>query len=234
MRNSSIHAAAVVIADRPLTDIVPLQLAEDKSASAAEGERAYRTVTQYPMKPIEEIGLLKMDFLGLRNLDVIEAALDIIEQSTGERPDMTTLPLDDAKTYEMLARGDSIGVFQFESDGMRDALKKVRPTEFNDIVALGALYRPGAMRFIDTYARNKRNPEAISYTDERLRPITESSRGVILYQEQSMQIAKAIAGFSGPEADDLRKAIGKKQRDRMAALKDRFFEGGAPAAPPRR
>jgi hypothetical protein len=225
VRNSSIHAAAVVIADRPLTDIVPLQLAEDKSASAAEGERAYRTVTQYPMKPIEEIGLLKMDFLGLRNLDVIEAALDIIEQSSGERPDMTTLPLDDAKTYEMLAQGNSVGVFQFESDGMRDALKKVRPTEFNDLVALGALYRPGAMRFIDTYARNKRNPEAINYSDERLRPITESSRGVILYQEQSMQIAKAIAGFSGPEADDLRKAIGKKQRDRMAALKDRFFEG---------
>jgi DNA polymerase-3 subunit alpha len=225
VRNSSIHAAAVVIADRPLTDIVPLQLAEDKNASAAEGERAYRTVTQYPMKPIEEIGLLKMDFLGLRNLDVIEAALDIIEQSTGERPDMTALPLDDAKTYEMLAQGNSVGVFQFESDGMRDALKKVRPTEFNDLVALGALYRPGAMRFIDTYARNKRNPEAIIYSDERLQPITESSRGVILYQEQSMQIAKAIAGFSGPEADDLRKAIGKKQRDRMAALRDRFFEG---------
>src|SRR3954468_2561358 len=225
VRNSSIHAAAVVIADRPLTDIVPLQLAEDKGASAAEGERAYRTVTQYPMKPIEEIGLLKMDFLGLRNLDVIEAALDIIGQSTGERPDMTTLPLDDAQTYEMLARGDSVGVFQFESAGMSEALKKVKPTEFNDIVALNALYRPGAMRFIDTYARNKRNPDAIIYSDDRLQPITESSRGVILYQEQLMQIAKSIGGFSGPEADDLRKAIGKKQRDRMAALRDRFFEG---------
>jgi DNA polymerase III subunit alpha len=225
VRNSSIHAAAVVIADRPLTDIVPLQLAEDKGAAGADGERSYRTVTQYPMKPIEEIGLLKMDFLGLRNLDVIEAALDIIEQSTGGRPDMTTLPLDDLKTYEMLARGDAVGVFQFESDGMRDALKKVQPTDFNDVVALGALYRPGAMRFIDTYARNKRNADAIDYTDERLRPITESSRGVILYQEQLMQIAKAIAGFSGPEADDLRKAVGKKQRDRMAALRDRFFEG---------
>jgi DNA polymerase III subunit alpha len=213
VRNSSIHAAAVVIADRPLTDIVPLQLADD------------RTVTQYSMKPIEEIGLLKMDFLGLRNLDVIEAALDIIEQSAGERPDMTKLPLDDAKTYEMLARGDAVGVFQFESDGMRDALKKVKPTEFNDIVALNALYRPGAMRFIDTYARNKRNPEALQYADDRLRPITQSSYGVILYQEQSMQIAKTIAGFSGPEADDLRKAIGKKQRERMAALRDRFFEG---------
>jgi DNA polymerase-3 subunit alpha len=226
VRNSSIHAAAVVIADRPLTDIVPLQLAEDRSAAGGEsGERSYRTVTQYSMKPIEEIGLLKMDFLGLRNLDVIEAALDIIEESTGERPDMTTLPLDDAKTYEMLARGESVGVFQFESDGMREALKKVRPDEFNDLVALNALYRPGAMRYIDTYARNKRNPDGIIYIDERLRSITESSRGVILYQEQSMQIAKAIAGFSGPEADDLRKAIGKKQRERMAALKDRFFEG---------
>ena len=125
----------------------------------------------------------------------------------------------------MLQRGDSVGVFQFESEGMREALKKVRPDEFNDLVALNALYRPGAMRYIDTYARNKRNPDAITYIDERLRSITDSSYGVILYQEQSMQIAKAIAGFSGPEADDLRKAIGKKQRDRMAALKDRFFEG---------
>ena len=213
VRNSSIHAAAVVIADRPLTDIVPLQVADD------------RTVTQYSMKPIEEIGLLKMDFLGLRNLDVIEAALDIIEESSGERPDMTGLPLDDPATYEMLARGDSVGVFQFESDGMREALRKVAPSEFNDLVALNALYRPGAMRYIDTYARNKRYPEAIHYADERLRSITESSRGVILYQEQSMQIAKSIAGFSGPEADDLRKAIGKKQRDRMAALRDRFFQG---------
>ncbi|HYP48609.1 MAG TPA: DNA polymerase III subunit alpha, partial [Thermoleophilaceae bacterium] len=227
VRNSSIHAAAVVIADRPLTEIVPLQLAEDRSGGPAgeSGERSYRVVTQYSMKPIEEIGLLKMDFLGLRNLDVIEAALDIIEESTGERPDMTALPLADAPTYEMLQRGQSVGVFQFESDGMREALKKVKPTEFEDLVALVALYRPGAMRHIDTYARNKRNPDAIEYIDERLRLITESTYSVILYQEQSMRIAKEIAGFSGPEADDLRKAIGKKLRDKMAALRDRFFEG---------
>jgi DNA polymerase III subunit alpha len=225
VRNSSIHAAAVVIADRPLTDIVPLQLAEDRGVVDEDGARAYRTVTQYSMKPIEEIGLLKMDFLGLRNLDVIESALDIIERSAGQRPDMSSLPLDDAKTYEMLARGDSIGVFQFESDGMREALRKVRPTEFEDLVALNALYRPGAMRFIDTYARNKRNPDAINYIDERLRPITESTYSVILYQEQSMQIAKSIAGFSGPQADDLRKAIGKKNRQAMASLKPKFFEG---------
>ena len=141
VRNSSIHAAAVVIADRPLTDIVPLQIAD--AGTDENGERVFRTVTQFSMKPIEQIGLLKMDFLGLRNLDVIEDALDIVERSTGERPDMATLPLDHAPTYEMLARGDSIGVFQFESEGMREALKKVRPTEFDDLVALNALYRPG-------------------------------------------------------------------------------------------
>jgi DNA polymerase-3 subunit alpha len=235
VRNSSIHAAAVVIADRPLTDIVPLQLAD--AGTGEDGERSYRTVTQFSMKPIEEIGLLKMDFLGLRNLDVIEDALDIIERSSAARAaegagpesagrlDMTTLPLDDAKTYEMLARGDAIGVFQFESEGMREALKKVRPDEFNDLVALGALYRPGAMDQIPVYARGKRNPDAISYPDERLAPILESSKGVILYQEQAMQISKELAGFSGAKADDLRKAIGKKNRQAMAALKPEFVEG---------
>jgi DNA polymerase III subunit alpha len=223
VRNSSIHAAAVVIADRPLTDIVPLQLAE--AGTGEDGERTFRTVTQFSMKPIEEIGILKMDFLGLRNLDVIEDALDIIERSTSERPDMTTLPLDDARTYEMLARGDSIGVFQFESEGMREALKKVRPTEFEDLIALNALYRPGAMDQIPAYARGKHQPAAISYPDERLRPILESSKGVILYQEQSMQIAKTLAGFSGAKADDLRKAIGKKNRVAMAKLKPEFVAG---------
>jgi DNA polymerase-3 subunit alpha len=223
VRNSSIHAAAVVIADRPLTDIVPLQLAD--AGTDENGERAFRTVTQFSMKPIEEIGILKMDFLGLRNLDVIEDALDIIERSSGGRPDMTTLPLDDARTYEMLARGDSIGVFQFESEGMREALKKVRPDEFNDLVALNALYRPGAMDQIPVYAKGKHNPESISYPDERLRAILESSNGVILYQEQAMQISKELAGFSGAKADDLRKAIGKKNRAAMASLKPEFVEG---------
>jgi DNA polymerase III subunit alpha len=223
VRNSSIHAAAVVIADRPLTDIVPLQLAD--AGTDQDGERSFRTVTQFSMKPIEEIGLLKMDFLGLRNLDVIEDALDIIERSCGTRPDMSTLPLDDTHTYEMLTRGDSIGVFQFESEGMREALKRVRPDEFNDLVALVALYRPGAMDQIPVYAKGKRNPEEISYPDERLRAILESSKGVILYQEQAMQISKEIAGFSGAKADDLRKAIGKKNREAMAALKPEFVEG---------
>jgi DNA polymerase-3 subunit alpha len=223
VRNSSIHAAAVVIADRPLTDIVPLQIAD--AGLDQNGERTFRTVTQFTMKPIEQIGLLKMDFLGLRNLDVIEDALDIIERSTGERPDMATLPLDDAKTYEMMARGDSIGVFQFESEGMRETLKRVKPSEFEHLIALNALYRPGPMEQIPTYTRGKHHPEAVTYSDERLRPILESTNGVVVYQEQAMQIAKEIAGFSGAKADDLRKAIGKKNRQAMAKLKPEFFEG---------
>ncbi|MEA2181712.1 MAG: polymerase subunit alpha, partial [Solirubrobacteraceae bacterium] len=181
--------------------------------------------TQFSMKPVEQLGLLKMDFLGLRNLDVIEDALDIIERSTGVRPDMTTLPLDDARTYEMLSAGDSIGVFQFESEGMQKALRNVRPSEFDDLVALNALYRPGAMDQIPTYARGKRQPETVEFADERLRPITQTTKGVILYQEQSMQIAKTLAGFSGARADDLRKAIGKKNREAMAKLEPEFREG---------
>jgi len=234
IRNNSIHAAAVVIADRPLQEIVPLQLAEDKSAPAPSNgngngsgkpERQYKIVTQYSMNPIEEIGLLKMDFLGLRNLDVIEDAIEIIERSRGERIDLESIPIDDAKTFEMLAKGDSTGVFQLESEGMREAMKKVRPTEFDDIVALVSLYRPGAMAYIPAYAKGKRNPESVTYPDQRLRAFTESTYGCVIYQEQLMSIAREMAGFSGAEADDLRKAVGKKKRDLMATMKDKFMKG---------
>ncbi len=230
IRNNSIHAAAVVIADRPLQEIVPLQLAEDRSAPAggnggAKGERQYKIVTQYSMGPIEEIGLLKMDFLGLRNLDVIEDAIEIIQRSRGVELDVATIPMDDAKTFEMLTRGDGTGVFQLESEGMRDAMKKVRPTEFDDIVALVSLYRPGAMAYIPAYAKGKRDPASVTYPDERLKPITQPTYGCVLYQEQLMEIAKQMAGFSPAEADDLRKAIGKKKRDLMATMKAKFLEG---------
>ena len=235
VRNNSIHAAAVVISDRPLQEIVPLQLAEDRGAGAGghgngnggRAERAYKMVTQYSMGPIEEIGLLKMDFLGLRNLDVIEDAVTIVERSREETIDMKTIPLDDAKTFEMLARGESVGVFQFESDGMRDALRTVKPTEFQDLVALVALYRPGAMSYIPQYARGKKNPATVTYPDPRLREITESTYGCVIYQEQLMEIAKQLAGFSPARADDLRKAIGKKKRDLMATIKDEFLAGCA-------
>ncbi|HEX6602513.1 MAG TPA: DNA polymerase III subunit alpha, partial [Solirubrobacterales bacterium] len=232
VRNNSIHAAAVVIADRPLQEIVPLQLAEDRSAPAGgngngngKPERQYKIVTQYSMGPIEEIGLLKMDFLGLRNLDVIEDAIEIIERSRGERIDVERIPIGDAKTYEMLAQGDSTGVFQFESEGMRDALRKIRPTEFADLVALGALYRPGAMAYIPAYAKGKRDPGSVTYPDPRLRAISEPTYGCVLYQEQLMEIAKQMAGFSPAQADDLRKAIGKKKRDLMATMKEQFMAG---------
>jgi DNA polymerase-3 subunit alpha len=231
IRNNSIHAAAVVIADRPLQEIVPLQLAEDRGAGAgngnggAKGERQYKVVTQYSMGPIEEIGLLKMDFLGLRNLDVIEDAVEIVRRSRGVELDIASIPMDDAKTFEMLSRGDGTGVFQLESEGMRDAMKQVQPTEFDDIVALVSLYRPGAMKYIPAYAKGKRNPSSVTYPDERLRPITEPTYGCVLYQEQLMEIAKRMAGFRPAEADDLRKAIGKKKRDLMATMKAKFLEG---------
>jgi DNA polymerase-3 subunit alpha len=231
VRNNSIHAAAVVIADRPLQEIVPLQLAEDRGATNGNGngnggtERAYKTVTQYSMGPIEEIGLLKMDFLGLRNLDVIEDAIEIIRRSRGEEVDLEKVPLDDPKTYAMLAKGDSTAVFQMESEGMRDALRQVGPTEFADLVALNALYRPGAMAYIPAYAKGKKNPASVRYPDPRLRAITEETHGCVVYQEQLMAIARELAGFSGAEADDLRKAIGKKKRDLMATMKDEFMKG---------
>ncbi|MGA8747099.1 MAG: DNA polymerase III subunit alpha, partial [Solirubrobacterales bacterium] len=231
IRNNSIHAAAVVIADRPLQEIVPLQLAEDRAAASANGngsgkpERQYKIVTQYSMVPIEEMGLLKMDFLGLRNLDVIEDAIEIIRRSRGEEIEMETIPLNDPGTYAMLAQGDSTGVFQFESEGMREALRKVGPTEFADLVALGALYRPGALAYIPAYAKGKRDPTTVRYPDPRLRAITEETHGCVIYQEQLMEIARSMAGFSGSEADDLRKAIGKKKRDLMATMKDKFMAG---------
>ena len=230
IRNTSIHAAAVVISGRPLKEIVPMQLVKDNSAAPTKDENgkpvaSYRVVTQYSMNPVEEMGLLKMDFLGLRNLDVIDDAIVIIEKSTGTKIDIGEIPLDDRKTFEMLAAGDSTGVFQLESDGMRDAMRQVVPTEFDDITALVSLYRPGAMSEIPRYARGKADPSTVEYADERLKAITESTYGCFLYQEQLMAVAKEMAGFSPSEADDLRKAIGKKKRDMMAKMKPAYLEG---------
>ncbi|MGA7396139.1 MAG: DNA polymerase III subunit alpha, partial [Solirubrobacterales bacterium] len=232
IRNTSIHAAAVVISGRPLKEIVPLQLVEDKSAAAAKDEngkpvKQYKTVTQYSMNPVEEMGLLKMDFLGLRNLDVIDDAIEIISRSKGVEIDIGEIPLDDEKTYRMLAAGDSTGVFQFESEGMREAMRQVSPTELNDLIALVALYRPGAMAEIPRYSRGKADPSTVEYADPRLKDITEGTYGCLVYQEQLMEISKKLGGFSPAESDDLRKAIGKKKRDMMAKMKDMFMEGTA-------
>ncbi|HEY0388890.1 MAG TPA: DNA polymerase III subunit alpha [Gaiellales bacterium] len=223
VRNDSIHAAAVVIGDQPLTEYLPLQ---QKGPDA-------EVVTQFSMNDVEALGLLKMDFLGLRNLDVIDRALELVEASTGTRLTTEEMPLDDPKTYEMLARGDATGVFQFESGGMRDALRAVKPTRFEDLVALVALYRPGPMQNIPKFAARRNGREAVSYLDPRLEPILAETSGITIYQEQSMLIARQIAGFSPAEADDLRKAIGKKIRSLMDSLKDKFIEGCLATGTPR-
>src|SRR4051794_21976399 len=210
-RADSIHAAGVVIGAEPLVNVVPLQ---QKGADA-------EVVTQFPMGDVEALGLLKMDFLGLRNLDVIDKAAGLV----GAGLSIADIPLDDRKTYEMLARGDAAGVFQFESSGMREALRQVKPTEFEDLIALVALYRPGPMQYIPNYAARKAGREQVRYIDPRLEAITGNSYGIAIYQEQSMAIAKQIAGFTPAEADDLRKAIGKKIHALMASLKDKFLEG---------
>ncbi len=212
VRQDGIHAAGVVIGAEPLADVVPLQ----QKGSDQE------VVTQFSMKNVEALGLLKVDFLGLRNLDVIDKAVALVGDL-----DIAKIPLDDRRTYEMLARGESTGVFQFESSGMRDALRAVKPTEFEDVIALVALYRPGPMAYIPVYARRKNGQEAVSYIDQRLKPITGDSYGICIYQEQYMQIAKQLAGFSPAEAETLRRAIGKKIHELMASLKDKFLEGCA-------
>ncbi len=210
VRADSIHAAGVVIGDRPLIEYVPLQ----------QKGHDQEVVTQFPMGDVEALGLLKIDFLGLRNLDVIDQAVELIGDL-----DMDALPLDDERTYEMLRRGDAIGVFQFESSGMREALRQVKPTEFEDLIALVALYRPGPMQYIPVYARRKAGQEPVAYIDPRLESITGDTYGISIYQEQSMEIAKQIGGFSPAEADDLRKAIGKKIHSLMASLKEKFIAG---------
>ena len=212
VRQDSIHAAGVVIGAQPLIDVVPLQ------QKGADQE----VVTQVSMGNVVELGLLKMDFLGLRNLDVIDKAVELVGGI-----DIEQLPLDDPKTYKMLARGEATGVFQFESSGMREALRQVKPTEFEDLIALVALYRPGPMAYIPVYARRKHGQEPVTYLDKRLKAITGDSYGICIYQEQYMQIAKTMAGFTPAEAETLRKAIGKKIHSLMASLKDKFLGGCA-------
>jgi DNA polymerase-3 subunit alpha len=214
IRQDSIHAAGVVISDRPLTDYLALMQKGDAEV-----------VTQVSMNDVEKLGLLKMDFLGLRNLDVIDSAVRIIREGGEPDFDLEKIPLDDPQTYDMLAKGDSEGVFQFESSGMRDAMREIVPNEFADLIALVALYRPGPMEFIPQYARNKRDPSLVKLPDPRLEPILKPTYGVAIYQEQLMEISKLIAGFTPSEADDLRKGIGKKDRRILDRLQPKFLEG---------
>jgi DNA polymerase-3 subunit alpha len=214
IRSHGVHAAGVVIAPDDIVKFVPLEVAQ-KGAVA----------TQYSMWPIEDLGLLKMDFLGLSNLTIIKNALRIIKRVQNEEIDIDQIPLDDKKTFELLQRADTTGVFQLESAGMKRYLKQLKPTVFEDIIAMVALYRPGPMQFIDDFIARKNGQKKIEYMHHAMEPALKSTYGVLVYQEQFMQISKDMCGFSGGQADTLRKAIGKKQRETMAKMKKDFVSG---------
>ena len=214
-RHASTHAAGIVIGDRPLDELVPLY--RDPKSSFP--------ITQFNWKLVETAGLVKFDFLGLKTLTVLQKAVQLIKRGRGIEIDLAKLPLDDPKSYELLARADTAGVFQLEGTGMRESLKRLKPDRFEDIIAMVALYRPGPMDNIPTYINRKHREEPILYPHPMLEPILTETYGVIIYQEQVMQIAQVLAGYSLGEADLLRRAMGKKDKNEMAKQKARFVEG---------
>ena len=213
-RHASTHAAGVLITPGPLVDFVPLYRQKDESVT-----------TQWDMKAIEKAGLLKMDFLGLRTLSVFEEAVQLIERREGRRLDLATLPLDDPAAYKVFQSADTVAIFQFESTGMRDYLRRLKPTVFQDLVAMNALYRPGPMENIPYFIDCKHGRQVARYDHPALEPILKDTYGVFVYQEQVMQAANALAGFSMAQADELRRAMGKKRPEEMEAKRQEFIEG---------
>ena len=214
-RQSGVHAAGVVIGDRPLDELVPLY----------KDPRAEMPVTQYDMKFVEETGLIKFDFLGLKTLTVIKKAVDWVEKTRAIKLDIDTLPLDDKETYEMMQRGDTCAVFQFESPGMQSVHKQIKPDRFEDLIAIVSLYRPGPMDNIPTYIKRKHGEEEITYLHPALAPILDETYGIMVYQEQVMQIARDLAGYTMGEADKLRKVMGKKQVQEIPKQREKFMKG---------
>ncbi len=214
-RHASTHAAGIVIGDRPLVELVPLTR-DPKSNSP---------VTQYNWKLVEAAGLVKFDFLGLKTLTVLQKAVELIKRGRGVDVDLLALPLDDKKSYELLAKADTVGVFQLESTGMRESLKRLKPDRFEDIIAMVALYRPGPMDNIPTYINRKHGEEPVDCLHDMLKSILTETYGVIIYQEQVIQIAQVMGGYSLGQADLLRRAMGKKDKAEMARHQARFVEG---------
>src|SRR5438046_740161 len=214
-RNVSTHAAGVVIAPEPLVRYTPLQF----------GPKSDAVITQYDMKAVGDIGLLKIDFLGLQNLDIIATCLKLVREQRGIEIDMDKVPFDDAKTYELLSAGDTHGVFQLEGAGMRRMVMDMRPQSFGDVSAAVALFRPGPMINIPAFIARKQGREPIEYMHERLEPILRDTYGVMIYQEQVMMAAREIAGFTLSEADILRAAMGKKDKAKMAKMRTKFVAG---------
>ena len=214
IRSHGVHAAGVVIAPDDIVNYAPLEVAKNGGIA-----------TQYSMNPVEELGLLKMDFLGLSNLTIINNALRIIKKAYDTDIVLSDIPLDDTKTYELFQRGDTTGVFQLESAGMKRYLRELKPTVFDDIIAMVALYRPGPMQFIDSFIKRKHGEEKISYLHPKMENALSNTYGILVYQEQFMQISKDLAGFTGGQADTLRKAVGKKIIAMMQKVKPEFIEG---------
>ncbi len=214
IRSHGVHAAGVVIAPDEIVKFAPLEMAQ-KGVVA----------TQYPMGPIEDLGLLKMDFLGLSNLTIINNAMRIIRKVYKDEIELGAIPLDDEKTYQLFQRGDTTGVFQLESAGMKRYLRELKPSTFDDIIAMVALYRPGPMQFIDSFIKRKHGEEKITYLDKGMENSLKNTYGILVYQEQFMQISKEWCGFTGGQADTLRKAVGKKNIDLMRKVKVDFVEG---------
>lgn len=213
-RNPGTHAAGVVIGEKPLIELLPLS--RDKNGDV---------VTQFEMKSIDDVGLLKMDFLGLRTLTIIHDAVINIRETTGEDLDIDAIPMDDQPTFDLLNRADSIGIFQLESDGMRNLLRQIGLVKFEEIIAMIALFRPGPMNMLDDYVKRKHGKIAIQYDHPLLEPILEETYGVMLYQEQVQQAANVLAGYSLGQGDMLRRAMGKKKPEEMAKQKEKFIEG---------
>ncbi|HID96887.1 MAG TPA: DNA polymerase III subunit alpha [Thermodesulfobacteriaceae bacterium] len=215
-RHASTHAAGVVISDRPMVEYLPLTKGQEDE-----------TVTQFAMKDVEKAGLIKFDFLGLKTLTVIDTAQKLIKEHTGEAIDLTSIPLDDQATYELLAKGDTTGVFQLESAGMKALIRRMKPSSFTDLIALVALYRPGPLDsgMVDQFVKAKHGEIEVKYLLPELEPILRETYGVIVYQEQVMKIAQVLGGYSLGEGDMLRRAMGKKIPAEMAAQRDRFMEG---------
>ncbi len=216
VRHVSVHACAVIIGGDDLSCNAPLQW-----APGAEELK----ITQYPYQQLEHVGLLKMDFLGLKNLSIIEKAIQNIKQAQGIELDLNTIPLDDGPTFSMLAEGETTGVFQFESAGMRRYLRELKPTELEDLVAMNALYRPGPMEYIPQYIKGKHKPDSVKYIHKDLEGILKKTYGIAVYQEQVLRIAQEFAGYSLGEADILRKAIGKKIAEILAEQREKFING---------
>ena len=215
-RHASVHACGVLITKNPLTETVPVQYASSSDKTI---------ISQYSLHPVEDLGLLKMDFLGLRNLSVIEAAINIIKNTTGKEIDIDKIPLDDADTFKLFRDAETTGVFQFESSGMKRYLRELHATQFEDIIAMVAMYRPGPMEWIPDYMERKHGRKKITYLHPKLEPVLKNTYGVAIYQEQVMRMARDVAGFSMAEADVLRKAVGKKNIKLLEQQRDKFING---------